>query len=227
MQSPTNYSGHADDIAGYLADREGLQGAARRVFVRELHEVFGFRRASMRRIASLFLGLALMVAGFGAVFELLSGCGGSAVLVWLGVACLGAALARAITLGGLRARAVNHELEWRAYCLLIRPLIVRRRQGLLDRNLSTRTGTCEVIDADHWLAIRAAIGEWKLDCWVPAGAGWALGAVGAVVWRLAAGPSMVGILGLPICGTIVGPLVWTVFRLSVFRRLSHAATQER
>jgi len=210
-----------ETVAGYLADREGLDGAARSIFLEQLRDVFGFRVSAPRRYPMLIAGLAVALAGFGIATEVRSAGGGEAVWAWLGMAATGLVLAFAQARSGSNDPPVNREIEWRAYCLLIRPLLLRARPGLLDRNLDAADcADCSGPESGSPLHAGWSFGlshRWPM----PAGMGWTLGCAMAVAWRVVVGPAA-WLWGLPLGGAVVGPLVWAIFRRGVFRRLRRA-----
>jgi hypothetical protein len=182
MPLPTPPHDQTETIADFLADREGLDGAARGVFLRLLREGFGFGRASPRRIVPVLPLLTLLLAGLGLAFEGRTGLRAAAALPWLGIAAVGLALALAAACSGTRMTPINRELEWRAYCFLIRPLILRRHPGLLDCNLGSASGIPEAIIPGQGRALWAVFFKRDVDFWLTAGVGWTLGMLAAVAW---------------------------------------------
>lgn len=212
-------------VAEYLADREGLTGAARAAYLRLLHEVFGFRSVQRGRIG-VFLGIFMaVVAGVGIGVELATGAGSRACWHWLAMGAAGSALAIETARARRDERSAEREFEWRAYCLVVRPLILRDRPGLLDRNHAADRGPDDTGAGEHRLSVEAVLRNRGVDLWAPAGIGWACGSLAGLIWRFAAGPQP-WFLALPVGAAVAGTAAWSVFRSSVFRRLHRLARDD-
>ena len=127
MDPSSENSHQPKSTADYLADREGLEGTARTVFVELLRNVFGFRIATSSRTAPRLVIVASMLAALGSAIELRSGMAASATIPWLIIAGIGWVLAIIITLVRRRGKAINWEFEWHSYCSLVRPRILLRQ----------------------------------------------------------------------------------------------------
>jgi len=204
-------------IADYLADRERLEGRARLVFLRLLRERFGFRLTPRTLTAARFGWLALILPALGLTFEILSGSVPESVIAWLSIAAVGGLLALALGHQATHWKSIEPEFEWRAYCTLVRPLIVQRQPGLLDRNLIA-VGEPETFELDQRREISAVFQHRGVDFLLPALIGWSLGAICVVVARIAIG-SGGWTWALPICGVLLAPIAWSLLRLVIFRRV--------
>lgn len=226
MRPTPRYSTELQSVADYLADREGLTGTTRTAFLQLLRETFGFRATAPYRVAPLLGLAALGFASWGVVLELREGFGITATWPWLATAIVGAALAFEIARHRRRSTFTNREFEWRAYCLLIRPMILRSRPGLLDRNLTADRGATEHVRPSYGGALTSLLREPSIGFWIPAGIGWCLGCAAALVARASTGPKPWYVF-LPLGGALIGPAVWAFFRYVVFRRLHRSARETR
>jgi hypothetical protein len=213
-------------VANYLADREGLEGTSRAVFLELLYDTFGFRAETSQRAPTVLGVLAIGVAACGFGIEWQRGASLSAVCPWLGIAAIGATFAVLIARGDRRATALNHEHEWRAYCLVIRPMILRSRPGLLNRNLAADQSAQHRMGIGYSSTMGVTFRERGSAFWIAAGAGWAITATFVLVCRMAVGWTE-WLLLLPLAGAVFGPLAWSLFRFAVFRRLQRTAESER
>ena len=121
-----------ENVAEFLADREGLVGGARDRFRRLLHEYGGFREIAPRRRwpAMTVLSSLLTLGGFVVDRPLVW----SDRLLWVVYGILSAVLIWRVHRAERRDRHVDVETDWQAYCLFLRPVILSDHPGLLDRN---------------------------------------------------------------------------------------------
>ena len=224
MKSSAIHSFESAAIAEYLADREGLRGAARGHFLRLLCESLGYRRTARRRNAWAVGGAALGVAALGLLIEILRGARWESVSVfaWLGFAVLGATLAVVLARAERRTGTEDREIEWRVYCLLLRPVILAERPGLLDRNLLADRGARERLDIPPRQMVATILRERRTDLWGPGAVGWCIGLVALISWRVAVGPE-VWTFALPLMGFVLGPVAWAYWRIAVYLRVERAA----
>lgn len=118
-------------VVEFLADREGLAGRARERFKCLLIAYGGFQNISKAKgvrfpiLASLLLGLIGLYIERPRQWN--------DYLVWVEYGFLSAVL---IWFHGEEncAPRVDRETDWEAYCLFLRPIILRDHPGLLDRN---------------------------------------------------------------------------------------------
>lgn len=207
----------SDSIAGYLADREGLKGIGRSRFIGLLDSSFGFKLRRPNRSVFALGAWVASVAVAGILLELSRGLSVVSVLLWLGVTSLGAALVFALVRVQRQPSPSSREIEWRAYCLLIRPMILAERPGLLDCNLATGSneGKQEIAAPAVTNLLR---GIRPINVWLPASVGWGVGAAALIFWNFVFGAER-GVFVLPLLGSFLGPLVWGLFRLSAYVRV--------
>jgi len=110
------------------------------------------------------------------------------------------------------------DLEWRAYCLVVRPAIVAHRPGLLG--ITVRREVEEAHRVALVLAKPLAHIRWIRpdEMWAAATAGWSLGAVSLLILRA------IGQLGywpfvLPMLGMVGAPLAWAILRLFILHEI--------
>jgi hypothetical protein len=226
MRATPRPSSPPSSVADYLADREGLEGTSRAVFLELLYDAFGFRVGTSARAPMFFGTLAIGIAVCGIGIEWQHTLSLSAAWPWLGIATIGAIFAILIARDRRRASPLNHEQEWRAYCLVVRPIILRDRPGLLNRNLASDQSVENEIAIGYSSTVQAMFRERSSEFWIAAGAGWAIAATLILTWRIAAGWTE-WLLTLPVAGVVVGPVAWGIFRLTVFRRLRRITDSER
>jgi len=205
----------------YLADREGLVGAGREKFIALLRDAFGFGAQRPKWDVAALSAWVAMVTLAGIAVELNRDGRVATLMTWLGVGAVGVALVFALARSRRRSGRGDREIDWRAYCLVIRPMILAERPGLLDRNLAAASierqnsplGTVDVFrDVD------------PVHLWLPAAVGWALGAVPLLLWHFAVGAQWWMFL-LPPAGTILLPFGWGLFRLAAYVRVERAARE--
>ncbi len=229
MRLPLRYFDQATPVIDDLADREGLNGAARHVFLLLLRDAFGFNLKTPGWAAATIGVCAAGVALFGILIE--PSLRENIVpvidwILWMGVVGLGAALAFAVACARRASEPIDREIEWRTYCLLVRPQILSERPGLLDRNLADDYGARERMVVSAGAAVIAMLQSRRSDLWVPAAIGWTVGSMALIIWRVTVGPS-VWPFALPILGMTLFLLAWCMIRLSVFRRIERAAREKR
>lgn len=205
----------AVSVADYFADREGLTGASRESFLRLLRDDFGITPQTPRRPALAVGTGAGGIALFGIWFEMQHDRHLSFILLWIGVAALGVALAFVLTGAFKHIEPANREIEWRSYCLLIRPILIAERPGLLDRNLRDDHGIDERLETGFGRAMMAMLRGRRIDLWRGAAVGWGIGTAALVILRVKFG------LGnwpfaAPIIGIALVPFGWCSFKLAAF-----------
>lgn len=206
-----------DAIADYLADREGLQGTVRSRFIELLDISFGFKLQHPNWSALALSASVASVAMAGVFLELRRGLSTESGLLWFGVIGLGLVLMCSLVRAHGQSRQGSREIEWRAYCLLIRPLILAEHPGLLNRNLA---GESKINPQAIPVPAVADIlrGSRPINLWLPASAGWSVGAASLVCWQsLGGAPRWVFVL--PLLGSCLGPLAWGLFRRSAYARV--------
>ncbi len=223
--SPTNETNESASIADCIADREGLNGSARAIFVRLLRTAFGYESRPPGRITAIIVWGAVCVAVFGVLFESRHGSNAVFALMWIGIAAIGATLAWGVARAQLRIRPADIEIEWRAYCILLRPLILNQRPGLLDRNRHESIATDVELRMGPGRTLIAIVCGHPISLWMPATLGWGAGSVGVMIWRGEA-DFIVWCFGLPILGILLAIPFWCLVRLVVFRRVEKATNRE-
>src|SRR5665213_1364939 len=206
----------AYDVAEFLADREGLVGAARIRFLRLLREYGSFRQVSrpQRSRTLILVSLVLTLAGF--VFDSQSGWGSG--LVWF--SCLLLSLGPVWRFHREESRLLQPDRgsDWRTYCHFLRPVVLSDNPGLLDRNLrnlqleSTQPmyRTIPMLGAliqergpDFWWSI--VLGLW---CGMTALLLITHLAITATNWMQS--------LTFPVGGMLFGPVIWAVWRRIIY-----------
>lgn len=222
MQSPPNTLRNAATVADYLADREGLKGAPREIFLELLRDVFGFRATSGSRVVPILRMLTIAVLVAGPAAEWYHGSNEAAMWPWLAVAGVSALFSAAVARRQNRLVPIDYEHEWQAYWLLIRPAILRQRPGLLDTNRRDDSAPARKMTSGYRDTVRTMLHARDVEFWAPAGFGWALGSIAIVIWRISAGPGFWPFV-LPLVGALIAPFVWGFVRQTVFQRLQRSA----
>ena len=122
----------SENVAEFLADREGLVGGARVRFRRLLDQYGGFREKTPRRNVGTLILVSSLLALTGFVWDDPSGWRDT--LVWAGYGLLSTGLIWRHHLEAGKVHCSDRETEWQAYCLFLRPVILSDHPGLLDRN---------------------------------------------------------------------------------------------
>lgn len=122
---------------------------------------------------------------------------------------------------------VDHETEWRAYCLFLRPLIIARFPGLLDRNLdSPMPAPNQVVPRPRSL-LREIFSYRGIDFWWAALVGtWCSMALLLIV-RLGLG-ALSDLLPpvFAVVGFFGGPVVWSFGQALVYDLAQKGVTEE-
>jgi len=205
------------DIADYLADREGLRGAAREIFLRILRNIFGFSVARPRWLTFATSVYLAAVTWMGVSLEVQERASGIFISLWIAITGLGVGLAFAVSAAVRRPPAVSKEIEWRAYCLLVRPLILAKKPGLLDRNLGVDIGAEEPRINTKPELPTLLLGS-PIDLWLSAYAGWGIGTAAVVIWHHTVERSAWCFL-MPVVGAVVAPFFWCIGRKAIFVRM--------
>jgi hypothetical protein len=201
-------------LTEYLADREGLSGTPRRVFLELLINAFHYDRGARPIDWKWWAAAALALGGLGTLFERLSS---ASTLpdgwwaVWPVCGGLGAALA---CFRRSQPRKDDPESQWRVYCWLVRPVILAEKPGLLDRNLAADRGQFDRIRLSPASALRHAASE---DLGTAALIGLWVGMIAAATLRLVVDAPGWGLAALPVVGALAGPIVrsfgqWLAYR---------------
>jgi hypothetical protein len=207
-------------LAGYFADREGLSGAARARFLRLLSESLGVDRpthnAGWRELLTgatvmglACLGLDYWAHGGGVSFWL--------IVVWVACSIVGIGLSLVHRWVERKTPEPSLDIHWRVYCLLIRPILLAEQPGLLDRNLKDDKSATERIVVRPVSTLRGMVAERGADFW------WALliglwgGMLVALTVRLLFEPKEpLIVLLFPLIGSLLGPIVWTLWQCFAF-----------
>jgi hypothetical protein len=222
MTLPSRPTDTTAAVAEYLADREGLSGPTRANFVRLLGEAFGVKPRKLWPFALVTGGWATVVAVVGVLLELRQGESIVFIALWIALTGLGIVIAAFLADAQRRSQRIDNELEWRAYCLLLRPLILADRPGLLDRNRAIQTLKDELLVRQKGAVLKAVVRAHGISLWGPAALGWGCGTAMLVAARISEGPR-VWAFGIPVLATALCPAAWCLFRLMVFRRMKGGA----
>ena len=204
-------------VVDYLADREQLEGTARKVFLRLLRREFGFDIAQTRRLVRYLTGTGLLIVICGGGLEIDRGSGWDAIVPWILVALIAMVLSAAVARGRMNASETDLQAEWNAYCLLVRPAIVARNPGLLDRNRRDAKAP-EFAKLPSSNTTSMSFKRCGPDAWVAICVGFVLGALALFIQRVA-GAVGVFFFCLPLLGGIGGALIWHALRLEIYRRM--------
>jgi hypothetical protein len=203
------------DVAGYLADREGLVGEARARFRRLLDEYGSFRQVSRprRSITLIMVSVLLSLAGFG----LDRGFVWESGFVWLGCLVLAAVPIWQFRREERRDSSPDREGDWQAYCHFLRPVVLSEHPGLLDRNLGDSRAESGGTVTRVLPMYRELIHERGSDFWWSVLLGLWLGMAALAFRFLAAAPSnwMASFI-IPAGGMVLGPAIWTLWKRSIY-----------
>jgi hypothetical protein len=215
---PSPSSDSTRSIAEFLADREGLVGAARDRFRRLLHEYGGFpevERANRRRfpiLVYLLLGLT------GLLWENPTEWGDR--LAWVEYGVLSVGLWWQLRREDRRFLAVDRETHWEAYCLFLRPVILSDHPGLLDRNALGCGPKDASVASEPISSFRRVLHEGGRDLWWSGLVGvWAGTELRMVIHQALASAGGFWSLLFPVGGLLLGLAVWLLWRRLALRLL--------
>ena len=212
----------ASRVAVYLADREGLSGDARSRFIRILEEDFQYTSAHRQTP-----WLVLLACGIAPGFMALTADGwmnhGHLPLwLWIGWPCFAGA-------GALMALALRHakqrrdsepDLQWRVYCILVRPMIASDNPGLLDRNLPLHSETVESLSLTPLTSVRLMIKDPMPGQWRAALVGLWIGSAALFVLRTGRHSTNEWMICLPAAGIALCSVFWATWQWIAFRAVS-------
>jgi len=205
-------------VPEYFADREGLSGTARERFLRLLKQTFRVTESPPGRRWPALLAAAAVSGPVCLVLDLRGG--GDPLwtkIGWLAFSAVGVALA----LGCRRAARVtapaDPEVQWRVYCLLIRPALLAEFPGLLDRNLRDDRSESESLVVKPAAAVQLMYADRGDDFWSSALWGLWIGMAGGLLSRLylSAVPATWS-FALPVAGMAAGPIMWALWECWAF-----------
>jgi hypothetical protein len=193
-----------------LADREGLTGTARENFLAFLSAIERPVRPGGWR---LFFSVVILTALLGVLIAASFREHSSLLLpLWLAYALVGIGL----TLGLRRAERspVRHdpELNWRVYCLVIRPILLGESPGLLDRNHPNDLSAREQIEVRPSEVCSNIFRDRGADFWWSSIIGLWLGLSGLLLGHFWLRLSIIWIWPLPAAGLVMGPLAWSLIQ---------------
>ncbi|MBX3738921.1 MAG: hypothetical protein KF715_19670 [Candidatus Didemnitutus sp.] len=209
----------SSSIPQFIADREGLAGAARTWFLEIMRREFRYMEpvaeARRRRVtvpamlasAASLAGVALAGGGF-------SGEDGTA---WLGCAWL----ATAVHWLAMRKTTVtvDRDAEWRAYCVLVRPLILTRYPALLDRNRRDTEYSWAVKPFSMAQSFRVSAKHARRELATAALVGLWIGASAYGVIHSWCRLEWTALSLLPAVSAIAAPLLWALWRWCALRTM--------
>ncbi len=201
----------AENVAEFLADREGLAGGARERFRRLLHEYGGFRDTSVPGssrtpiLGSLLLALSGLALDYPVRW--------SDGLVWVGYALLSAGLIWRLRREHTNLRRFDRETDWEAYCLFLRPVILSDHPGLLDRNATDRGQKAGGSPVNPSPLLRSLVHERGPDFWWSALLGLWGGMAALLVTHVAVtATSWLGSITFLAGGLLLGLVTWRLWR---------------
>lgn len=215
-----------DSAASYLADREGLTGKRREVFLELLHNAFGFKLRRPRWATAALCGTMAILVSTGIGLEMAGGREMVSFLAWIGNSLLALLIALGLVCAGRRPQRSSREIEWGVYRLLIRPAIIIEKPGLLDRNAAVGSEPGPSTGLGISTGFTVLWNDVWPNVWVPAAIGWIVGGVVLTGLRLS-DVTLFWVLALPSGGTILSPLAWGGFRLLVLRWMERGIGQGR
>jgi hypothetical protein len=213
----------ASTIARYLAEREALTGSAKDSFLRILAEEFQYHdeAPSIAWRAWLFLAFSA-----GLVALAIDAClrnGSLPLLLWVGwpaCSCAGVAIAFGLKNSDRDQRSTEFELQWRIYCLLVRPMILADNPGLLDRNLAVCRETVGELALTSLTSVQTVVKESRPKLLRSALVGLWFGMAVLLALRLSDHGQIGWTISLPVAGGVLGPLVWTSWQWVAFKVVS-------
>lgn len=206
-------------LAEYFADREGLTGIGRVQFLDFIEGSLGAsqpqRPGKWQTLLLISVGVGvvgLMLDTYTAAGEVLPG-----IMAWGAFSLLGIILAFILRRAERRNHPVDHEIHWRAYCLLLRPVVLVEKPGLLDRNLADDEGSQEQLELTPLSSFRYMLRERGADFWWSGGVGILSGMLGIILWhRLSPRLFSKWEVALPLCGMLIGPAVWALIQYTAY-----------
>ncbi len=199
----------ASPIAEFLAQREALTGEARRHFIHLLAEEYNYRSQASRPALWLFAAVAAGFVGLGLDVWMNRGAlPGWLWFSWPALSACGASLSLTKRLhedAGPRHR----ELHWKVYCLLVRPIILAERPGLLDCNLPVYLAPLSILADTPLRSVRSLMSGRGEQFWRAAFTGLWSGMAGLLLIRSQSVESPYSLL-LPLGGMLAGPVFWGI-----------------
>lgn len=209
-------------VVEYLADREGLRGAARRRFLRFARETLGYKLARPFRGEYLaWLLPAFALAGLAVTFE--TGPWPLSPVVWLAYLAAGFALAALAVRDAAHAVRASRETEWLIYCHLLRPVVLAEAPGLLDRNLAAAR-PASLLDWRPRFAFTDFLRMRGTAFWTALALGGVAGMIALTAILVAGGSGLAG-CGLPAASALVALGAVHFYRHAAYRRLEQEAQQ--
>jgi hypothetical protein len=201
----------AENVAEFLADREGLAGRARERFLRLLHEYGSFRQVARPRRSRMLILVSLLLALTGFALDHPSGWNDD--LMWSGCVLLAAGPIWRFHREERLAPHSDRETDWQAYCLFLRPVILSDHPGLLDHNANNSRP-----DPAHPMLrplpmLRNLVHERGSDFWWSTMLGLWGGMMALLITHLTVSATnwMVS-LSFPVGGLFLGPVIWILWR---------------
>lgn len=200
----------SENVAEFLADREGLVGGARERFSRLLDQYGGFqndsdaRRTRLAFFVSLFLGLVGLLSDRPQQ--------GNDVWVWITYGLFSAGLIWGFRADETKLRHLDRETNWEAYCLFLRPIILSDHPGLLDKNAVHPRETPG--QPPHPIPVlRSLVHQRGPDFWWTALVGlWGGTGTLVIVHQTIGATHWVESLAFPVGGVILGLATWLLWR---------------
>ncbi len=152
-------------LAEYLADREGLTGAARDRFLMFLGESLGFHQPARPGHWRTLLALTLLSGLAGLAFDYPNHPAEASwrLAFWPGCVLLGVLLAWRLRQAEGKQAEPDLEIHWRVYCLLLRPVASNRQlQSIIDTYLSETYTAPDAADRPDLILTSNILGHHKL-----------------------------------------------------------------
>ncbi len=212
-------------IREFIADRENLPVSARTRFYGVLDQFGAFRPRVRRRDWRLLL--LVSVALFLACWTFDRPAGWREAWPWPCFLVLCTVPVWTIRRHERLSHQVDRETEWRAYCLFLRPLIVARFPGLLDRNLDSPMPAPNQIVPRPRSLLREIFTYRGLDFWWAALVGLWCGMALLLVMRLVWGEvSDLLPLVMAVLGFVGGPVLWSFGQALVYHVAQKGVAEE-
>jgi hypothetical protein len=205
----------AESVAEFLADREGLAGLARRRFLEVLKEYGSFRQASRPHRARTLILVSLLLALIGFVLDYPPDL--SDGMVWSVCVLLAVVPVWRFHREETQAYRPDPEIDWQAYCLFLRPVILTDHPGLLEQTANDLRQRSAYRLFRPLPMLRNLVHERGPDFWWSAILGLWCGMVTLVVIRL--GWTTINprtSLVFPIGGLVLGPVLWTLWKRVIY-----------